>query len=185
MFSLFAKINQTKVAKRLKQYQRGIRDAIDDTSEFAADIALKHTLQRFEAAGRNKRAQQSYTGEQWRSPRESTLRNRKKNRGGSNQSLVDTGLMRDSIRARLRKGRKEREAIIFIRPGVRYPKKKGSIAVSTVAKLQQRGYITAPGSRIPGRYVAPRRFMGIDEDTERVIRGNLSTRLKAKLFGFG
>lgn len=185
MFSLFAKISQTKVARRLKQYQRGIKDAIDDTSEFAAEVALKHTLQRFEAAGRNKRAQQSFTGEDWVPPKASTLRNRKKNKGGRTQSLVDTGLMRDSVRARLRKGRKEREAIIFIRPGVRYPKKKGSIAVSTVAKLQQRGYITASNSRIGGRYVPPRRFMGIDEDTERVIRGDLATRLKAKILGLG
>ena len=186
MFRLFTKISLEKIRTKFTRIRKGFADAVDGTTDFALDVALKHTLQRFDAAGANKRAQQSPSGYNWSPPKLSTLSNRLENKGGDNQALVDTGLMRDSIRVKKRKrGRGQTDIITYIQPGARYRKKNGSIAVSTVAKLQQRGYITAPASRIPGRYVPPRPFSGVDADTERVITGNLAIRLKAKLFGFG
>jgi len=182
MFDLFAKVSLSKIGQKFRRIQKGIDASIKGTSNFALDVALKHTLQRFEAAGANRRAQEAPNGYRWPPPRPATLESRKVNRSGSKQALVDTGLMRDSIRVKKRKrGRNDADIITYIQPGRYYQKPNNKkIAVSTVARLQQKGFITAGGA-----YVPPRPFSGVDPDTEKVITGNLITRLKASLFGLG
>lgn len=178
---LFAKARLSGLRTKLRKVRRGISDALDGSAEFAESLVLKHTLQRFQRAGANKRAQTSPEGYDWPPPAESTLRSRKENRGGRSQAMVDTGLMRDSIYAKRRKSGGDHDVSIRIRPGVQYSKGGGKrIAVSTVARLLQNGFINAQG-----KFVPPRPFAGIDEDTAKVLEGGVITRLKAQLFGLG
>ena len=178
---LFANASLAGLRTKIRRVRRGISNALDDSSEFAEDLVLQHTLQRFQRAGSNKRAQTAPSGFDWPPPAESTLRSRKENRGGSNQALVDTGLLRDSIYARKRKSGGGHDIAIRIRPGVQYKKSGGKrIAVSTVARLLQNGFVNARGGFVP-----PRPFAGIDDDTARVLEGGVITRLKAQLFGLG
>lgn len=170
--------NLARFRNKLSSISKGIAGALLGSSGFSADVAMKHALQRFEESGSNKRAQVSPSGKKWPPPSPNTLRTRKKNKSGASQALVDTGLMRNSLQATQSRSGGDHQIDISIKPGVFYKRKRGRISVAEVAALQQKGFITHLGGVVPARP-----FSGIDDDTARIIEGNVFTRLKAQLRG--
>jgi len=174
MFKFKPTVDLKRFYRKMKRVTQRIGGAIDDSTEFTSEIVLAHTLQRFETLGANRRAQRSPKRSQWPRPAQATLESRKVNRDGTNQALVDTGKLRDSIYVRTTDKGKKRIVQTGIRPGVFYKKRKGRIAVSTVARYMEQGTSNVP----------PRPFSGMDDDTREEISNGVFRRVKAAVSGF-
>lgn len=164
--------------KRLRNISSRVHDAAEGGAEYALDLALQHTKDRFETDGANERAQKAYSGGwHWAFPAEYTMERRLVNQD-PNQAMVDTGLMLRSIKAKLKKGANKFDATIYVDPAPRYSKPSGAtISVAEVAQLLNDGFSFTSAFSGMQITVPPRPFMGLSKGTVDDMNANMVRRV--------